>query len=515
MSKFYFLFLIFLTMYSVHAQHTNILISTTDSPNEPSILINPKNTQEIVAGANLNNVYVSDDGGVTWTEGKMSSSYGVWGDPVIGVDTAGAFYFFHLSNPPSGNWIDRIVCQKLDSLTGTWSDGTFTGLNGTKAQDKQWVAVDRNTNAMYLTWTQFDEYGSTISTDSSNIMFSKSLDGGLTWSAALRINEVAGDCIDSDETTEGAVPAVGPNGEVYVAWTGPEGIVFDRSLDGGTTWLDNDIFISDQIGGWDFYVPGTNRCNGLPVTDCDLSGGPNHGAIYVNWTDQRNGSHNTDVFLSKSTDGGNTWSAPVKVNDDTTGKHQFFTWMDIDQATGYLWFVWYDRRNYDDNRTDVYMAVSKDGGSTFENFRVSESPFTPSESIFFGDYTNVSAHNGVVRPIWGRMDLSVQSIYSAIIDTAAISGIETEPMISGQIDIYPNPSADIFMASYKLHEYMTVDVSIINAMGQIVAIVLQEEQGPGRHNLQISGEEYGLQSGYYTLRIHSNEVNLTKGFVIY
>ncbi len=52
----------------VGAQHTNVLVGLNNSPNEPSICINPKNTQELVAGANLNNLYYSHDGGSSWTQ---------------------------------------------------------------------------------------------------------------------------------------------------------------------------------------------------------------------------------------------------------------------------------------------------------------------------------------------------------------------------------------------------------------------------------------------------------------
>lgn len=115
-------------------------------------------------------------------------------------------------------------------------------------------------------------------------------------------------------------------------------------------------------GGWNIGIPGLDRANGLPITKCDLSGGANHGTIYINWCDQRNGTGNTDVWLSKSTDGGNTCSPPAKVNDDNSNKHQFLTWMDIDQTKGNLYFVFYDRRAYSDNRTDVFIAISNDGG---------------------------------------------------------------------------------------------------------------------------------------------------------
>ena len=163
------------------------------------------------------------------------------------------------------------------------------GLNGTKAQDKHWSAIDRTNNNIYVTWTQFDNYGSSNPLDSTIIRFSKSLNGGQTWSPAKRINRVAGDCIDGDNTVEGAVPCVGPNGEIYVSWAGPVGLVFNRSLDQGETWMDTNVFVSDIPGGWDYSIPGISRANGLPVTCCDLSNGPYRGTIYINWSDQRNG----------------------------------------------------------------------------------------------------------------------------------------------------------------------------------------------------------------------------------
>lgn len=409
------------------AQHQNIMISSMNAPEEPTIFINPQNTSQLIGGANINNVYSSVDGGYTWNTGTITSpAFGVWGDPCCIADTAGNFYFFHLSWPPSGNWIDRIVCQKSTDGGVTWNNGSFMGLNGTKAQDKEWAVVDPANNNIYVTWTQFDVYGSSNPAHKSIIRFAKSSDEGETWSPAIKINEVDGDCIDSDNTVEGAVPAVGPGGEIYSAWAGPAGLVFDRSLNGGETWLDEDIFVSDFPGGWDYAIPGIYRCNGLPVTVCDLSYGPNRGNIYINWTDQRNGSDDTDVWLCRSSDGGNTWSAPIRVNDDPPGKQQFFTWMTVDQTTGYLWFVWYDRRNYPDDNTDVYMAASTDGGETFINFKVSEEPFIPGSGIFFGDYNNINAHNNVIRPIWTRLHQNQLSVWTAIVqpDSVITTGFE-------------------------------------------------------------------------------------------
>lgn len=483
------------------AQHTNILISTQNNPSEPSIAINPRNTQQLVAGSVLNNVYTSVDGGLTWTEDTLYSTSGVWGDPTIIVDTAGSFYYFHLSAPAGysdSSWLDRIVCQKADTLGAVWNDGSYTAINGLKDQDKQWAVVDPRDNTIYLTWTQFDEYASYLDTDSTHIMFTKSTDGGLSWTPSLRIDHIGGDCIDEDNTVEGAVPAVGPNGEVYVAWAGPVGIVFDRSLDAGSTWLDNDIFVSDQPGGWDYNVPGIMRANGLPVTCCDLSNGPNRGTIYINWTDHRNGPTDTDVWLAKSTDGGNTWSAPKRVNDDSSSRRQFFTWMCVDQATGYLYFVFYDRRNYSDNRTDVYMAVSKDGGETFTNFCISESPFDPYSSIFFGDYTNITAHNNVVRPIWVRLDGADLGIYTALIDSVFL-GVERQDLEESQdIEIYPNPFTVSSFISFKLAISTLVTLKVFDINGRVVATpidgVLMER---GKYIEQIDAIKYGLLPGVY------------------
>lgn len=134
-------------------QAQNVLISSLRNPNEPSIMMDPAHPNVMIAASNLRNYYVSVDTGYTWKEYTLSSSLGVWGDPTILVDTSGNFYFFHLSNPQNGNWIDRIVCQKTSDLGNTWTDGSYTGLNGNKAQDKQWGIIDRKTNDIYLTWT--------------------------------------------------------------------------------------------------------------------------------------------------------------------------------------------------------------------------------------------------------------------------------------------------------------------------------------------------------------------------
>lgn len=500
----------FLTMAIAMGQYENILISTQSSPNEPSICMDPKNPDHLLAGANINSYYYSIDGGYNWTRGTLSSpENGVWGDPCIIVDTAGAFYFLHLANPSDGHWIDRIVSQKYDIESNTWSYDSFMGLNGTKAQDKEWAVVDSATNTIYVTWTQFDEYGTSDPDLYSNILFSKSVDAGASWTPAIQINEISGDCVDEDNTTEGAVPAVGPEGQIYVAWAGPAGIVFDRSLDGGTTWLDEDIFISDQPGGWDYNVPGIMRCNGLPVTCCDISAqSPNRGTIYVNWTDQRNGVDNPDVWIAKSTDGGNTWSDPIRVNDDDTERAQFFSWMTIDQANGDVYIVFYDRRAYNNSNTDVYLARSIDGGLTFENSKISESPFLPYSSVFFGDYTNIVAHNGRVRPIWARLENGNMSILTAIIDQF-VGEPEMEELSKAPIHLevnYPNPFKASTFISYKLREPAVISLAVYDVFGRKIATLIDRQNTEaGKYTESFHADDYHLKPGIYYFTLSTNQ----------
>jgi hypothetical protein len=320
-----------------------------------------------------------------------------------------------------------------------------------------------------------------------------------------------------DNTVEGAVPAVGPNGEIYVSWAGPLGLVFTKSTDGGLSWPGGNLVVGDIPGGWDFGVPGIYRANGLPVTCCDLSNGPYRGTIYINWSDQRNGEDDTDVWIIKSTNGGNTWSAPKRVNNDPAGRQQFFTWMTIDQVTGYIYTVFYDRRNYSDNLTDVYMAVSKDGGDTFINVRVSETPFNPNPAIFFGDYTNIAAHNNIVRPIWTRLDGGSLSVLTALADSIFV-GInpkrESPPFMSLDQN-YPNPVKDKTVIAFKVHAPTLVSLKIFDIWGHEVATLVSDQVlSAGKYIKQFNRKDYSLQPGLYFYSLVSREVILKRKMVI-
>lgn len=502
------LLLIFLSDAFLYGQFTNIKVnSRNNSPNEVSITINPLNPLNIAAGANIASYYYSTDGGKSWHDSTLYSPLlGVWGDPSLCFDAAGNLFFAHLSNPTQGGyWIDRIVVQKSIDGGKSFDNGAGIGYNPPgRQQDKEWITADNSgsifRNNLYMSWTEFDNYGSADPKDSSRIRFSRSTDNGLSWSAPLVISDSSGDCLDSDNTVEGAVPAIGPNGEVYISWSGPGGIRFDKSSDGGKTF-GKDRFVTNQPGGWDFSISGIFRANGLPVTLCDISNSQYRGTVYINWSDQRYGY--SDVFLIKSTDGGNSWSEVKKVNS-SSGRDRFFTWATVDQHTGHLWIVYYDRSETADSATDVFVSKSTDGGETFSSFRISQSSFTPTSKVFFGDYINIAAFDGIIHPIWMRLDGKTLSIWTVIIEEST-TGLPEEKYKSGlnyKLDQnYPNPFNPSTNISYSIASEGFVRLNVYNSLGQQVTTLVNGIQKAGSYTVSF-GADY-LPSGLYLYKLTS------------
>ena len=499
------------------AQFQNIMINsdTLTQCNEPGIALNPLNPMNIVVGANNTYFFSTFDGGITWAEGKMYSSYGVWGDPSLAFDLNGNLYFGHLSGEPplSGRWADRIVIQKSTDGGLSWNDGTYTGLNRPKHEDKDWLSVDLVSssykNNIYAAWTEFDKLFEPDTSYKSRILFSRSTDAGETWSTAQKISDIEGNCLDDDSTTEGAIPAIGPDGEIYVAWAGPEGIVMDRSFDGGITFGE-DIFVAEQVGGWGWgYEIDGIYGNGLPQTICDTSSSPNRGSVYILWADQRNGALNPDIFLIKSTDKGATWGSIKKVNDDISGRPQFFPWMCIDPVTGIIYIVYYDRRNTISAMNEVYLARSTDGGETFENYLISESAFEAQFQEFIGDYTNIIAYNGKIYPVWTRSDQFGRSIIMALIDESALEVNNDEIISDFQLSQnYPNPFNPVTRIKYRIADYGFVTLKVYDILGREVASLVNKTQSPGSYEVNFDGSR--LNSGVFFYRIKTGNEMQTK-----
>lgn len=400
-----------------------VLVSSREAvqPTEVSVAINPVLPGNVVAVSlqrrepTTNFAYVSFDSGGSWTEVAGPNPEGrTQGDDSIRFDAAGAAYWSYLSfrglreerpeSPANGIFVNR-------SLDGgrSW-DAPFTAVDHrntiTPFEDKPYLAADRVEGSpyrgrVYLSWTRFSKYGSADPVDESHIFFSTSLDGGRGFSPPRRISDRPGDALDGDGTLEGAVPAIGLAGEVYVIWSGPRGLELDKSTDGGLSFGEDRV-IAPHPGGWDLEIEGLGRANGMPVTAVDASHGRHRGTLYVNWVDDRNGD--PDVFVAYSRDRGESWSEPVRVNDDpvSNGAAQFFTWMAVDPEDGSVNVVFYDRRGGRGTETGVTLARSTDGGERFTNHPVEVEPFETRADVFFGDYIGIDALGGKVIAVFSR-----------------------------------------------------------------------------------------------------------------
>lgn len=407
---------------SVATEVRVVPLTTPGAPNtaEVAVAIDPTNRDHIVVSTyqvnrpgatRVSNVlFVSRDGGRTWQEElaanpERRSSQGddavVFGADGTLLHSYISFDGLRVARPALAR--NGIFVRRRDAATGGWeAPVAVIDHRNTVApfEDKPWPGVDRGAQSprrghVYVAWTRFDEYNTPRPDCRSEIHVSRSTDNGRSFSVPLRISDRVGTCLDDDDTVEGAVPAVGPDGELYVAWSGPAGLVVDRSDDGGVTFGD-DRHVSQIPGGWDIDIPGLSRSNGMPVTVVDGTTGPRRGTVSIAWVDARHGD--PDVFVASSSDRGQTWRTPVRINADAIGNGvaQFFVWLAQDASTGHLHVVYHERVSASGTETRVVMARSEDGGRTWVGVPVPLAPFRTVASVPFGDYNGIDASQGRV-----------------------------------------------------------------------------------------------------------------------
>lgn len=497
---------------------------SNNDPEEVTIFINPKNTEQMVAGSNITNVYVSEDGGQTWEENTLKSkTWGVYGDPVVFANDSGHFFFCHLSRtkPPMDNsysWLERIVVQKSTDGGKTWNEGAGLGYVKGKVQDKEWISGDFNAKSphkgnLYVSWTEFDKYNSKAADDFSRIKFSRSTDGGIIFSESIIISDTVGDCIDGDHTLEGATSTVLPNGNVLVAWAGHGNIYLDKSTDGGKTF-GTDRIIAAQPGSWDIPVAEIMRTNGMPFLVSDNSGGKYNGNVYMQLGDDANGD--ADIFILKSTDGGKTWSKKIRINDDEVGngKDQFLGHIAVDQTSGDIYVVYYSRQNSENNLfIDTYVAFSTDGGETFTRRRITDEPFAaPGEKVFFGDYNGIAAHVGIVRPIWTDVTKGELTVKTAILDKEILQTQKFgEPV--DFVGIKDKVAGDDLVIHLRLKDEGTFILNIIETRGGKTMYNKVFAKNT-KHELEIKPEDAVLPIGSYKIQIRMKGKTLEENFKV-
>jgi len=350
------------------------------------------------------------------------------GDPVVACANGETFYY---------------VSGFLDGTNGISGVSLSTSTDGGKTfatpvviagrpsnshiVDGAWITVDHSApSRLYVTYTDLDFSGSICGTESGSavpryaIETVSSADGGTTWTATPVV--VAQVCADSTHTfafVDGARVAVGPSGEVYVAWElfgntsglGGREIEISKSTDQAQSFPASPIAVATiNCAGDCADWQGLAHSNEHP--SLTIGKGPHRGMVYLAWNDGNRqapdaltttGFYNfTDIMFSQSGDAGATWSTPVRVNNNIEGgtaplTDQFEPALAADKS-GRLAICFYDRRRDATNfRIDRFCASSY-SGRNWTNSRItfSQFPTVVGQDVlmapdYMGDYDTLSS----------------------------------------------------------------------------------------------------------------------------
>lgn len=376
------------------------------NPNDPNMLLNSNNSTPYPSTGDIKGAdgLKTLDGAATWS-GSVEGAGGMnYGDPAAVIDLNGRWYI---------GYIDNLCGQSIsysDNNGATWTVKKVATASCSNMLDKNHLWVDISPSSPYKGYL-YDGWMA-----GTSIYVSRSITGGTTWNSMGNIS--TGTAAGSHN--QGVNFKCGPDGEVYAAWAvydswvgsgSPEkAIGFNKSLNGGTTWGTAFRAINNLKGIRSFGVPQNMRVNSFPSMAVDLSNSPYRGTIYIVWTNVGypgiNTGTGTSVYLIKSTDKGVTWSAPKRINSDSTaGKQHYLPWITCDQANGYVSVVFYDNRNCGASQAEAWMAYSRDGGNTFADLKVSDVTFTPAPipnlaNQYMGDYLAIAAYDGKTFPCW-------------------------------------------------------------------------------------------------------------------
>lgn len=405
---------------------------TTADQHEPTLAVDPTNPNNVLSASKDWRTgpkqvwhYRSRDGGRTWADGYANNWPGELpnqSDPVIAFDATGAAYMAVLAYNQNDFTVGGLFISRSNDKGVTWQQPALVSANSdTVFNDKEWMTTDRSNNAgtrgnVYVSWTIFTE--ETPARDRAEIVLSRSTDGGRTFSPRTLVS------LPDQDRVQGSYPAVGPNGEVYVLYysdneDSSDALYVAKSTDGGQSFPKVRRIADVRRPPSPF--PGSEfRVFVLPSLAVD----PVRGDIYATWNDYAAGD--SDVMLVASSDGGETWGTPRRVNDDppgTQGPDQFFPAIVVGMDSA-VHLLWLDRRDDPANRRFApYYSRSTDGGKTFSPnkplTRVLSDPAVGFEGVLIGDYIaiDVSGDGKRVYAAWIDNRNGDQDIYFASFDS--------------------------------------------------------------------------------------------------
>ena len=484
-----------------------------DAGNEPSIAIDPVNPDKMVIGwrqfDDVNNNFrqagyaYTLDGGETWTfPGRIEA--GIFrSDPVLSYDNEGNIYYNSLTVDADDNfWCNVFI---MDEGSTEWDEGTFA-----QGGDKQWMEIDRTDGEgagnIYAYWTSnysFCYPG----------FFTRSSDGGASYE----------DCVSITGDPHWGTLTVGADGTLYIGGNNWGEFVFTKSMnaqeEGSVILWEN--YVTVDLGGYITSGEGPNPGGLLGQTWIAVDnseGSPYSGNIYMLCSVDPYGSDPLDVMIARSSNGGETWSAPVRVNDDLNNNNwQWFGTMSV-APDGRIDVVWLDTRDaYPGSyNSSLYYAYSIDGGETFsENERVSEA-FDPHvgwpNQQKMGDYFHMISDEDGAHLAWANTLNGEQDVYYTHIDPWFVGVDETKAAMKMEVTTYPNPSSGEVTVKYRTEESGQVRVAVYDLYGKLVKVLTEDTQRAGMHTLNLDGAE--LPAGVYTCRVQSGVNSATAKITI-
>lgn len=364
-----------------------------DAANEPTIAVDPTDRNRIVIGwrqfdtVNSNfrqaGVAYSQDAGNTWTFPGVLTPGVFRSDPVVVAAADGVFHYLSLGIDLSCDYHCDLFTSTDSGLT--WGDPAFA-----YGGDKAWMTIDTTDgigrNNLYQTWTQY--YGCVNGTS-----FARSTDRGQSFGDALSGMPLWGTL------------TVDLNGTLYAAGTTPsyQGIMVVKSenaQDPDATPTFTGPVPVDLHGDLEYGpAPNPDGLGGQVWIRTNRSNSQYAGDLYVLASVTPESSFTDEVMFARSIDGGETWSKPVRVNDDA---HYAFAWhwfgtMDV-APNGRIDVVWNDTRNTGQaNLSELFYSYSLDGGQTWaENIPVSpvfDSHIGWPNQFKIGDYYGMVSDN--------------------------------------------------------------------------------------------------------------------------
>ena len=410
---------------------TNVDISQRHlNESEQTIAVNPTNPNNIVVVTNVGHREarlpagmfegVSFDGGATWTTHLIGNNDNLGDaccDPSLSFDEYGNLfltYLYEIENEvpialsTDGGVNFNLIANVMQppKTTPTKASGDNRGLfrfvdqpTITAAKGEVWIVVNAG-GPMFAT-------GAPVT--------------GLGQVGAFFAGEVVP---GTNNCTYGDV-AIGPSGQVMQVCTLTESgqgggkLFVNVDPDGlGPAGFGSRVFVAEtHVGGFDFIPPQPDRSvDAEPGLAWDRTGGPHSGRVYLVYTkEQQNESDNTDIYVRYSDDGGVTWSAGVRANDDQTVNSQFLPKVALDPTTGNLAVVWHDSRldlgaggpgdtdRIPNDDAQFWGAFSTDGASFRPNIQISAGTSNSHDSgngIDYGDYVGLSFFGGTAHPAW-------------------------------------------------------------------------------------------------------------------